>query len=116
MARVQCKICQDILDGKDQRRHDMDFCSCGKVGLDDTADYCRLSGNVNDIIWLEEAKLMENEVAKSDAADKYVKAVDELLRSIRAYCSSYVIYSSLAHTDSEKVIEMIDLFSKDYPR
>lgn len=47
--RIQCKKCQAIIDGSEQRHWDLEMCPCGAVGLDETKYYCRVIGNAEDV-------------------------------------------------------------------
>lgn len=51
--KVQCKICNDIIESK--YTHDVKHCSCGRIGVDGGLDYLkRTFDNENDFIELSE--------------------------------------------------------------
>ncbi len=61
MSKIQCRHCKDIIESKS--RHDFVTCSCFKDAADTTGvfvdggnDYCRVGGNINNVILIEESK------------------------------------------------------------
>jgi hypothetical protein len=42
----QCKECKDIVVSYSNRRHDMNFCKCGKSAIDLEENYQRGMGNI----------------------------------------------------------------------
>ena len=48
MNRIRCKECKDLLHSK--HRHDFVTCSCGAVSVDGGDDYCRIMGELNNVI------------------------------------------------------------------
>ena len=48
MNRVRCKLCGDLLHST--HRHDYVTCSCGAVSVDGGDDYCKLSGDIANMI------------------------------------------------------------------
>lgn len=50
--RLQCKLCQDIIESRDV--HDFVSCSCRKVFIDGGREYCRWGGDVENVVKLFE--------------------------------------------------------------
>ena len=47
---LKCKKCGDIIQSK--HRHDMVWCKCGAIAIDGGNDYCKITGNSDDIDFL----------------------------------------------------------------
>lgn len=52
MAKIKCKKCGDVIESKS--RHDFVWCSCKSTGIDGGKDYVKVSGNPDDIEWVDE--------------------------------------------------------------
>ena len=50
--KLKCKKCGDIIQSK--HRHDMVWCKCGAIAIDGGGDYCKVSGNLEDIEFIKE--------------------------------------------------------------
>ena len=51
----ECTECEGVVESFSNKRHDMNFCKCGKSGVDLEGGYARSSGSV-EIIKIEEIK------------------------------------------------------------
>lgn len=47
---LRCKKCGDIIQST--HRHDMVWCKCGAVAIDGGDDYCKVTGNLEDMEFL----------------------------------------------------------------
>ena len=45
----QCELCKDVVISYSSVRHDMNFCECGKSGVDFEEHYQREAGKVKEI-------------------------------------------------------------------
>lgn len=51
-VRLRCIKCGSIIESLS--RHDLRKCSCGKISIDGGDDYCKMSGDPNDILVAQE--------------------------------------------------------------
>jgi hypothetical protein len=75
--RAKCALCEDVIESKS--RHDFVSCSCGAIFVDGGRDYCRMGGNMENIILLNndgtETSLLE--VNQTERADELFSKLDE---------------------------------------
>ena len=57
MANIlRCKKCGDIITSDE--RHDMNWCKCGAIAIDGGDDYCKITGNPEDMEVFVPSKLL----------------------------------------------------------
>ena len=50
--KIKCQKCSDIIESK--HRHDMVFCSCKAIAIDGGRDYTKITGNPDNVIYLDD--------------------------------------------------------------
>ena len=58
--QIKCRKCSDIIESK--HRHDMVWCKCGAIAIDGGNDYCKITGSLDDVIFMDKDG---NELPKS---------------------------------------------------
>lgn len=51
ISAIKCTNCNSILFSR--ARHDFRWCECKRIAIDGGFDYCKVSGSMKDISWIE---------------------------------------------------------------
>ena len=96
---LRCKKCGDIITSDE--RHDMNWCKCGAIAIDGGDDYCKITGNPEDMEVFAPAPIFKNlqtEQVKEKqehqeamlVADKTIKMLEKALElaceTIKSMC------------------------------
>ena len=103
---LRCKKCGDIIQST--HRHDMVWCKCGAVAIDGGDDYCKVSGNLDDMEFLVSERLFpinddKHSRRNPPKAVEVLKKYINLIEDIYYYTTKYI-------NDTE--IELIKYFDK----
>ena len=85
MANIlRCKKCGDIITSR--HTHDMNWCKCGAIAIDGGDDYCKITGNPEDVeVFVSQEifdKVLNNKVDEIQDLKKTLSIVSERLITV----------------------------------
>ena len=99
MANIlRCKKCGDIITSDE--RHDMNWCKCGAIAIDGGDDYCKITGNPEDMEVFVPSKLLEEK--------------DEYIKNLRIDLKDWEDLEEKISTKYDKVVEQLAEMTEKY--
>ena len=105
---LRCKKCGDIITSK--HTHDMVWCKCGAIAIDGGDDYCKITGNPEDMEVFVPSKLIEE---KEREIEK-LKSENHALISENAYPEAdiFELKQKLAIQSQDKISFAVEQLEK----
>ena len=110
MARIQCKLCGEIIES--ESRHDMVWCKCGKCAIDGGNDYCRITGDAGTWGFVNEKELYELRKQCHELIDKDIVKKCERKRRYNRLCRKMKVTPEDAHFskfNKEQLLKALEL-------
>lgn len=90
MANIlKCKKCGDIITSDE--RHDMNWCKCGAIAIDGGDDYCKITGNPEDMEVFVPSKLLKEKEKEIELMDGHIKIVNRTVQQYSEKCKNLEI-------------------------
>lgn len=72
ISAIRCKKCGDIIWSR--TRHDFRWCTCKSIAIDGGFDYCKISGNAEDI----ECVTIDLPITREEAYNDWARSIHKL--------------------------------------
>lgn len=106
MANIlRCKKCGDIITSDE--RHDMNWCKCGAIAIDGGNDYCKITGNPEDIEMFVPSKLLDEKEEETARLKLLVDGFDKL-KQYDKDADLILINPKTCYTDGKEWVVKVD--------